>query len=160
MNAKLLYIATVALSLASTLALADETDRPATRADVVAQLHQAAADGTLRKTDYDYDKHDFAGAPKTRTQIVSELQVARATPALPGPLADRTYNPFGRAATLPMTATRAGVKADLQDAIANGTLQRTDYDDDQAVVARRTAAHEAGKPLFARIRSAFSRHNG
>lgn len=160
MNAKLLFAATVAISLVSTLALADESDRPLTRAQVVADLHQAAANGTLQKTDYDFAKHDSTGAALTRTQVTSDLQVARATPRLPGPLADRSYNPFGRAATVPLTNTRAEVKADLQDAIASGTLQRTDYDDDQALVARRAAEHDAGKPLFARIRSAFARHNG
>ena len=54
MNAKLLYAATIALALASSFAFADEA-RPLTRADVVSQFNQAAANGTLRKNDYDFD---------------------------------------------------------------------------------------------------------
>lgn len=162
MNAKLLFVATVAISLASSLALADETDRSLTRADVVADMHQAAANGTLRKSDYDFDKQDFKAPTQARAQVVTELQVARATPRMPGPLADRSYNPFGRNAisTTKLAASRDDVKADLRQATANGTLQRTDYDDDQALVARRAAEHQASKPLFARIRSVFSRHDG
>ncbi|MBS0447704.1 MAG: DUF4148 domain-containing protein [Proteobacteria bacterium] len=158
MNAKLLYAATIALSLASTLAMADETDRPLTRQEVVAQLHQAAADGTLRKSDYDFDAHDFANQHESRGQVVAELQAARALPALQGPLHDGSYNPFGRSVLLKSNVARADVKADLREAIATGTLQRTDYDDDQALVARRANEHQAAKPIFARLRAAFS-HN-
>ena len=158
MNAKLLYAATLALSLASTLALADEADRPLTRRDVVADLHQAAANGTLRKTDYDYDAHDYSGPSRARTQVVADLQAARALPKLQGPLSDRSYNPFGRDVNLKSNLARADVQADLREAIAAGTLQRTDYDEDQALVARRATEHEAGKPIFARLRAKFSNH--
>src|ERR1700704_5837425 len=51
MNSKLLFAATIAVSLASTLALADEA--PLTRAQVQADLNQAIATRTLQRTDYD-----------------------------------------------------------------------------------------------------------
>lgn len=51
MNSKLLYAATLAVSLISTLAMADEA--PLTRAQVNAETQQAIANGTLRRTDYD-----------------------------------------------------------------------------------------------------------
>jgi hypothetical protein len=140
----------VALSIASTLAMADETDHALTREQVVADLHQAQANGTLRKNDYDFDAHDFSGPSKARAQIVAELDAARAAPKLIGPLSSRTYNQFGRDVNLKSTLTRADVKADLREAIADGTLQRTDYDDDQRIVARRAAEHRAARPLFAR----------
>jgi hypothetical protein len=60
MNAKILYAATVALALASSLAAAQE-GQPLTRAEVNKAWAQAAADGTLRKNDYDYDVNDFKG---------------------------------------------------------------------------------------------------
>ncbi len=64
MNAKILYAATVALALASSLAVAQES-QPLTRAEVNKAWAQAKADGTLRKNDYDYDVNDFK-APSTR----------------------------------------------------------------------------------------------
>ena len=51
MNSKFLYAATVAVSLISTLAMADEA--PPTRAQVNAEVQQARGNGTLQRTDYD-----------------------------------------------------------------------------------------------------------
>ena len=94
MNAKILYAATVALALASSLAVAQES-RPLTRAEVNKAWAEAAADGTLRKNDYDYDANDFkARSTRTRAEVIAELRVPR-DPALIGPLANRTYNPAG-----------------------------------------------------------------
>ena len=47
--------------------------------------------------------------------------------------------------------TRAQVVEQLNVARANGTLQRTDYDDDQALVARRAAEHDNASPILARL---------
>jgi hypothetical protein len=155
MNSKLLYAATVAVSLISTLALADEAT-PLTRAQVNAELSQAISNGTLQRTDYDTYKVDAAiQSTKTRDQVAVELSDAKAArKALKGPDANRTYNQYGmEAVRAPSTLTRAEVKADLQEAIANGTLQRTDYDDPaikgyNAVVT----------PTFAqRVKATFSR---
>ena len=60
MNAKILYAATLALAVASSLAMAQES-RPLTRAEVNKAWAEAAADGTLRKNDYDFDANDFKG---------------------------------------------------------------------------------------------------
>ena len=48
MNAKILFTATVAVALASGLALAGEA-QPLSRADVVSDLQKARTDGTLRQ---------------------------------------------------------------------------------------------------------------
>jgi hypothetical protein len=49
MNSKFLYAATIAVSLVSTLALADEA--PLTRAQVKAEAQKAALEGTLPRPD-------------------------------------------------------------------------------------------------------------
>ena len=70
MNAKILYAATVALALASSLAVAQES-QPLTRAEVNKAWAQAKADGTLRKNDYDYDANDFkAQSTLSRDQVI------------------------------------------------------------------------------------------
>ena len=48
---------------------------------------------------------------------------------------------------------RAEVKAEVVQALRDGTLPRTDYEDDQALVARRTQGHTA-KAIVAQQRSA------
>jgi len=155
MNSKLLYAATVAVSLISTLALADEA-APLTRAQVNAELTQAINNGTLQRTDYDSYKSDAAvQSTKSRDQVAVELSEAKAArKALKGPNANRTYNQYGmEVLRAPSTLTRAEVKADVQEAIANGTLQRTDYDD-PALKGRNAVA----TPSFAqRVKATFSR---
>lgn len=149
MNAKLLFAATVAVSLASTLAMADEA--PLTRQQVVQELNQAAANGTLQKTDYDFEKIDRATvSTKTRAQVVAELAAAKqASPLLVGDSAkSRLYNPYGTELLQPSTVTRAEIKADVVQAMRDGTLPRTDYEYDQALVSRRVNAHSA-KPILA-----------
>ena len=138
MNAKLLYAATTVLALASSLAFAgDNADRPLTRAEVSKAWSQAAADGTLRKNDYDYDAADFKGAStKSRAEVVAELRAPR-DPLLVGPLRNRTYNPGGTETLRVSTLERAQVKADVIAAVRDGTLRRTDYDDE--IVGARTA---------------------
>ena len=139
MNAKILYTATVALALASSLAFAQES-QPLTRAEVNKAWAQAAVDGTLRKNDYDYDAQDFkATSTLSRAQVIAEMQQPR-DPALIGPLRSRSYNPGGmetlRASSLP----REQVKAEVLAAVRNGTLRRTDYDDEVVRTARRAPA--------------------
>ncbi|HEY9066623.1 MAG TPA: DUF4148 domain-containing protein [Burkholderiaceae bacterium] len=80
MNAKLLFIATVAVSLASTLAMADEA--PLTRTQVIAELNQAAANGTLPRPDYDDDRAQVARRVESHAakSVVAQQRDA-ATPA-------------------------------------------------------------------------------
>ena len=147
MNAKLLYAATVALALASSLAVAQES-QPLTRAEVNKAWAQGAADGTLRKNDYDYDAGDFKTAPtRSRADVIAELRAPR-NPALIGPLANRTYNPAGMETLRVSTLPRAEVKAEVIAAIREGTLRRTDYDD-EGVRAVRGAPVRAPAPIVA-----------
>ena len=152
MNAKLLFVATIVSALAtfaSTVAMADEA--PLTRAQVTAQLDHARANGTLQKTDYDFVSLDRAQVSTvTRAEVIAKLAVK------PSPLLanssdrSRTYNPFGTELLQPPTVTRAQVKAETLEAIASGTLPRSDYEEDQGVVARRANEHVA-KPILARL---------
>ena len=143
MNAKLLYVATTVLALASSLAFAGENDvQPLTRAEVKKAWSQAAVDGTLRKNDYDYDALDFKGtSTKTRAEVLAEMRAPR-DPALIGPLRSRSYNPGGMETLRVSTLPRAEVKAGVIAAIREGTLRHTDYDDEIVVAraARRTPA--------------------
>jgi hypothetical protein len=150
MNAKLLFAATVAVSLASTLAMAAD-QAPLTRAQVISELNQAAANGTLQKTDYDFARADNgAASTKTREQVASELAAAKR----PNPLLvsqsdkSRNYNQFGTELLRPSVVERAQVKAEVVQALRDGTLPRTDYEFDQAFVARRVNNHAAA-PTFA-----------
>jgi hypothetical protein len=146
MNAKLLYAATTALALASSLAVAGGNgQQPLTRAEVNKAWSQAAADGTLRKNDYDYDAQDFKGTPtKMRAEVLAEMRVPR-DPALVGPLRNRTYNPGGMETLRVSTLPRADVKAEVMTAIREGTLRHTDYDD-ETVVARAARRAPGGMP--------------
>jgi hypothetical protein len=159
MNSKFLYAATVAVSLISTLAMADEA--PATRAQVRAELRQAVVDGTLQRSDYSADSYRSVGSTSTatRAQVGVELAQAKAARArLVGPDANRTYNPYGTQVFEASTLARSDVKDEVRTAIANGTLQRTDYDDDSALVARRANAQAASALFAQRVKAKFS-HN-
>ena len=70
MNSKFLYAATVAVSLISSLAYADEA--PVSREQVNAELRQAVANGTLQRTDYDTGSY----RPQAVTSNVTRQQVA------------------------------------------------------------------------------------
>jgi len=154
MNAKLLFAATVAVSLASTLAMAAD-QAPLTRAQVVNELNQAATNGTLQKTDYDYARIDsVAVSTKTREQVASELAASKQPNPLIVSLSDksRNYNPFGTELKRPSVVDRAQVKAEVVQALRDGSLPRTDYEYDQALVARRVNNHAAA-PRFAQVES-------
>ena len=151
MNSKLLYAATIVISLISTLAMADEA--PVSRAQVGAELQRSIADGTLQRTDYDRGSYrpQALVSTRTRAQIGIELAQARsARKALIGPDANRSYNPFGTQILETSTLARSEVKDDLLQAAASGTLQRTDYDD-AALIARRANAHAASATFAQRI---------
>lgn len=149
MNSKLLFAATIAVSLASTLALADEA--PLTRAQVQADLNQAIATRTLQRTDYDATPNTVGAtaSDRTRSDVATDLAAYKtARKALLGPLKDRSYNPYGTEIFARSTLSRGEVKAEVQEAAANGTLQRTDYDD-AALVARRVQQHNAAPAKLA-----------
>lgn len=152
MNSKYLYAATLAVSLISTLAMAEVA--PLTRAQVNAELSKAIADGTLQRTDYD------TGAPVatattsstlTREQVtVAFLNAKAAKKSLNDSDANSSYNPFGSALRTPSPVTRAEVKSDVLQAAANGTLQRSDYDfDDSTFTVGRAKAKAAVSPTLA-----------
>lgn len=155
MNAKFLFAATVAVSalatFASTTVLADEINAPLTRAQVTAQLEQARANGTLQKTDY-----DFGVAARSESPAVSRSDVLATLATKPSALLanssarNRSYNPFGTELIQASTVSRAAVKTETREAVANGTLPRTDYEYDQSQVTRR-AVDKSAKPILARL---------
>ena len=168
MNSKLLYVATLVVSLLGSLAVAGgamaATDAALTRAEVNADLAQARADGTLQRGDYpDAYFHAPSRAPastQTRAQVATELAKAKASrKALIGPDANRTYNPSGTEILRVSTVSRAEVRAEVLQAAANGSLQRTDYDD-ATLVARRANAHVASQRFTQRIKAALARRQG
>ncbi len=155
MNAKLLFAATVAVSafatFASTAVLAAEINAPLSRAQITSQLEQARANGTLQKTDY-----DFGGASRSESLALSRSEVVATLAAKPSALLanssarSRNYNPFGAELLQASAVTRAAVKSETLEAVANGTLPRSDYEYDQNVVARRVN-DKAAKPILARL---------
>ena len=162
MNSKLLFAATVAISVLSSVAMADEGAAPVTRAQVNADLARAVAAHTLQRSDYDASDYGVSSAAPvstvTRAQTVADLADAKAArKVLRGPDANRTYNPYGTEIYKRSILTRAEVKSEVQQASANGTLQRTDYDD-AALVSRRTQQHAASSHLAQRVKAAFSRN--
>jgi Domain of unknown function (DUF4148) len=157
MNSKLLYAATVAVSLLSlsTFAMADEA--PLSREQVKAEVVKAEADGTLQRSDYDVLKAPVATSTKTRGQIVAELSEDKAARnTLKGPDANRNYNPNGVAIYRTSVLSRAEVVAEVQQARADGTLQRNDYDD-AAQLARNAPQHATSTYFAQRIKAKFSR---
>jgi hypothetical protein len=158
MNSKFLYAATIAVSLISTLAMADEA--PLTRAQVNADVQKAIATGALQRSDYDsgsFRTEPAAGPTKSRAQVGVELAQAKAARAtLIGPDANRTYNQFGTQIHEQSTLARSEVKSEVLAAAANGTLQRTDYDD-AASMARKAKQHAASATFAQRVKAKFSR---
>jgi hypothetical protein len=147
MSAKILYAATLAVALASSLAVAGE-NAPLTRAQVVADYQHAAAAGTLRKNDYDADTQDFKGvSTQTRAEVIAALRGNRIDPALVGPMRNRTYNPAGVEALRVSTLPRAQVKAEVAAAMRDGSLRRSDYDEDVVHAARRAPVRSTAPVL-------------
>lgn len=154
MNAKLVYAATVALALASGMAMADET-QPLTRAEVTKALDRAVADGTLRHNDYDYDRYDGrAPSSRSRDEVVADMRASRPDKALVGPLRNRTFNPAGMETLRVSTLQRADVKAEVVAAARDGTLRHSDYDDVPVRTAHRVLRNAA--PVLAGTSSNLS----
>lgn len=82
-------------------------------------------------------------------------QAKAARRALIGPNANGTYNP--RATQILDTSTLAPseVKREVLQAAAAGTLQRTDYDDDAASLARQAKQHAASANFAQRVKAKF-----
>jgi Domain of unknown function (DUF4148) len=160
MNSKLLYAATVAVSLLSLSTFAMAQDAPLTREQVKAEFAKAAADGTLQRSDYDALKTPASTSPKSRSQILAELSQDKAERStLKGPDADRNYNPVGVAIYRTSVLSRAEVVAEVQQARADGTLQRNDYED-AAQLARSAPQHAASTQFAQRLKAKFSRKQG
>ena len=152
MNSKYLYAATLAVSLISTLAMAEEA--PVARAQVNAELSKAIANGTLQRTDYDAGAPVAVASTLTRDQVNVALLSAKASKkSLNDSDASSTYNPFGSALRMPSPVTRAEVKSDVLQAAANGTLHRSDYDDN-ATLARRSKSNAAAPTVAQRLKAA------
>ncbi len=157
MNSKFLYAATVAVSLISSLAFAD--DAPVSRERVNADLRQAVANGTLQRTDYDTGSYrpQAAASNLTRQQVVVELAQARqARRPLNGSDGSGSYNPYGAQLRQVSTLARSEVKADVLQAAKAGTLQRTDYDD-VAALSRKANQHAAAGTFAQRIKAKSAR---
>lgn len=157
MNSKLLFAATVAVSLIGTLALADQANAGAlTRAEVKAELAHAIANGTLQRTDYGNEFRASANvSTTTRERVVAQLAAAQAGRAsLVGPDANRTYNPYGPAILQTSDLARGRVKAEVRRAAADGTLQRIDYTE-PALAARQAHAQVASQRVAQRLKAAL-----
>lgn len=157
MNSKFLYAATVAVSLISSLAYADEA--PVSREQVNAELRQAVANGTLQRTDYDTGSYrpQAVTSNVTRQQVAVELAQARqARKVLVGSDANRTYNPYGTQILETSTLARSDVKTEVLQAARAGTLQRTDYDD-VAALTRQANQHAASGTFAQRFKAKFAR---
>ncbi|MEO8060681.1 MAG: DUF4148 domain-containing protein [Burkholderiales bacterium] len=155
MNAKFLFAATVAVSalatFASTTVLADEINAPLTRAQVVAQFEQARADGTLQRTEYDFNNADRAvRSVRSRSDVVAEIAAAKTNPARVDHNSSLDANPFGADRYVASTLTRAQVKAETLEAIAQGTIPHNDYEFAQNAAPRR-AADKTAKSILARV---------
>ncbi len=158
MNAKLLFAATVAVSALATFAsstvLAGEINAPLTRAQVTAQLEQARANGTLQKTDYDFGVASRSESPSlSRSDVLATLATKPSALLANSSARNNNYNPFGTELMQASTVTRAAVKTETCEAVANGTLPRTDYEYDQSQVARRAVDKNANSILARLLRS-------
>ncbi|HYD63586.1 MAG TPA: DUF4148 domain-containing protein [Noviherbaspirillum sp.] len=80
-----------------------------TRAEVIAEIDQARADGTLHVSDTEYPVVMQSGMPKTRAEVVAEIERARADGTLY--TNDATYPVLPVAAE---TKSRDEVRAELE----------------------------------------------
>jgi hypothetical protein len=108
-----------------------------TRAQVVAELYRARANGEIPVTEADYGKLPAAGPSNvTREQVRAELERAQKNGEIP-----RTQADYGRipAYTGTSTMTRAQVAAELAQAQKHGQIRTTEADYDVA----KTKSHVA-----------------
>ena len=134
MNSKLLYAATVAMALISTLAMAGQaaaSNAPLTGAEVKADVLKAAVNGTLQRTEYGLATPDTRSVSTlSRAEVYAELAAAKAScKGLIEPERSETHKPFGPEIGFASTPTRAEVKADVVQAAVHGTLRHTDCDE-------------------------------
>lgn len=119
MKAQHLIAAAVLAVTASHAAFAQDAAAPKTRAEVLAELQQARADGTLETHNNFQGVHlDQSFTPaKTREQVKAELAAARADGTL-----EITHNYHGvstELASAPSTKSRAEVRDEVLQAIAS-----------------------------------------
>lgn len=133
MNSKFLYAATIAVSLVSTLALADEA--PLTRAQVKAEATKAALEGTLpRPDDPAFVYPQATPSTLTREQVVADLRRSPAVGiALIAP-EEAGYHDLHPQSQGSSTLTRSEVQSEVRQAVKDGTLRRPD--DDEATLWR------------------------
>lgn len=145
-----LYAATVALSVVSTLVMADEAGP--TRAQVAGAVLATCANGSLQINDDAVENAVVAPTKVGRDPVVADLAAARsARKGLIGSDANRTYNPFGTDVLRVSNVSRDAVKAETLQAAVDGTLRRTD-DGDAGLVARASNAYVAGERFAQRSR--------
>lgn len=161
MNSKLLYAATVAMALISTLAMAGQaaaSNAPLTGAEVKADVLKAAVNGTLQRTEHGPATPDTRFVSTlSRAEVYTELAAAKASrKGLIGPERSETYKPFGPEIGFASTPTRAEVKADVVQAAVHGTLRHTDCDESVMVGARANANVTPSK-LAKRVKPFFKR---
>ena len=150
MNAKLLFLSTVALALASTFAMADEAkDKTLTRAQVVGEYQRSAANGTLQRTDYDFDAHEYGQASsQTRAAVLADMAATRKANTLLGPMRNKTYNAYGSDVQRPSSMTREEVRGSVLAAARDGSLRHSDYDGVPVTTARRAGRGQASAPVL------------
>lgn len=143
MNSKFLYAATIAVSLVSTLALADEA--PLTRAQVKAEATKAALEGTLpRPDDPAFVYAQATPSTLTREQVVADL---RRSPAVgialiaPEEAGYQDLHPQSQGSS---TLTRSEVQSEVRQAVKDGTLRRPD--DEATLWSARTPGTPAVAP--------------
>ncbi|WP_394780103.1 DUF4148 domain-containing protein [Undibacterium sp.] len=130
MNAKKLVLL-LALAAASSVAFSQETtsaqnDGGKTRQQVLDELTQARAQGTLFSSDYDWPTFPALKSTTTRAEVIAEVKQARQDGSL---LADADYD-YPRIAPIAAGTgkTRAQVKQEVAMARADGTLFVPDWD--------------------------------
>lgn len=119
MKAQHLIAAAVLALTASHAAFAQDAAAPKTRAEVLAELQQARADGTLETRNNFHGVHlrQSSESGKTREQVKAELAAARADGSL---LALQNYEGVATDLAFASAKTRAEVRAEVQQAIASG----------------------------------------
>lgn len=118
-----------AFSIAAPVALAQSNSAaPLSRAEVVAQLHAAQADGTMMPAGEGWGPENTPqavshAAPLSRATVKAQTRAAEEAGTLPAP----GEAPVFSTAAAPSTLSRAEVKAETRDVIRNGTIGGAAY---------------------------------
>jgi hypothetical protein len=139
MNAKYLIAALVAIAPVFSYAAAPSG---LTRAEVIAEIAQARADGSLPLSEASFLPYQFAAAaPATREQVTAELyRTAGGQPTAPAGRAVHVCQNEAECDAAPhrdFTVTRAQVLAELYRARAAGEIAETEADNDVGRAALR-----------------------